>query len=71
MTGMSPSAGPRFMTVKEASEFCMVSTETIRRWIRNNELKAFNTRGHGVTKILYDDLRSFAERQNMLTAEQV
>lgn len=71
MSGNGLSLNTRFLTVKEASEFCMVSTETIRRWIRNNELKAFNTRGHGVTKILYDDLRSFAERQNMLTAEQV
>ena len=57
------------LTVKEASEYCMVSPETIRRWIKRNELKAFNTRGRGVIKIRWDDLMRFVRDKNILTAE--
>lgn len=57
------------MTVKEASQYCMVSTETIRRWIKNNDLKAFNTNGRGIIKIRLEDLRNFTRSNNMLTVE--
>lgn len=60
---------PEVMTVKEASQYCMVSTETIRRWIKNNDLKAFNTNGRGIIKIRLEDLRNFTRSNNMLTVE--
>ena len=57
------------MTVKEASDYCMVSPETIRRWIRNNDLVAYNTHGRGVMKIRFEDLRKFVEEHNILTVD--
>ena len=57
------------LTVKEASEFCMVSPETIRRWIKKNELKAYNTHGRGVIKIRKEDLLEFVRDKNLLTLE--
>jgi len=57
------------MTVKEASEYCMVSAQTIRRWIRKKELMAYNTFGKGVIKIKYEDLKSFVKKHNILTYE--
>lgn len=57
------------LSVKEASEFCMVSPETIRRWIRNKDLVAYNTQGRGVMKIKLDDLRKFVKTNNILTVE--
>ena len=57
----------RFLTVKEAAAYCMVSTETIRRWIRHNDLPAFNTRGKGIIKIRREDLDDFIAKNNILT----
>ncbi len=57
------------LTVKEASEYCMVSPETIRRWIRRNDLLAFNTQGRGVMKIRLNDLKEFVKRHNILTSD--
>jgi excisionase family DNA binding protein len=57
------------LTVKEASEYCMVSPETIRRWIRRKDLMAYNTQGRGVMKIRFEDLREFVRRHNILTTE--
>ena len=56
-------------SVKEASEYCMVSPETIRRWIRKNDLMAYNTQGRGVMKIRLEDLKSFVAKHNILTVE--
>jgi excisionase family DNA binding protein len=57
------------LTVKEASDFCMVSPETVRRWIKMKLIRAYNTEGPGVMKIRLEDLRSFARQHNMLTSE--
>jgi len=55
-----------FFTVKEAAEYCMVSAETIRRWIKRKELSAFNTEGKGVIKILKGDIDDFVKKHNIL-----
>jgi excisionase family DNA binding protein len=55
------------LTVKEAADFCMVSPETIRRWIRNEDLVAYNTQGRGVMKVKLSDLKSFVGKHNILT----
>ena len=57
------------LTVKEASRHCMVSTETIRRWIKRNELKAYNTQGRGVIKIRREDFVKFIQERNILTVD--
>ena len=41
---------------------CLVSHETIRRWVRKYGLKAYNTSGGLAIKILETDLREFSER---------
>lgn len=57
------------LSVKEASEYCMVSPETIRRWIRSKDLVAYNTQGHGVMKIKLEDLKKFVQNNNILTVD--
>jgi len=54
------------LTVRQAAEYCIVSTETIRRWIKKQDLPAFNTKGKGVIKILKSDLDAFAKQNNLL-----
>ncbi|HPQ70156.1 MAG TPA: helix-turn-helix domain-containing protein [bacterium] len=60
----------RILSVKEAAAYCLVSPETIRRWIKKEELPAFNTRGKGVIKIRKDDLDAFVKRNNILVDPQ-
>ncbi len=57
----------QFLSVKDAAAYCLVSPETIRRWIRRNELPAYNTCGKGIIKIRREDLDVFASKHNMLT----
>jgi len=61
----------RILSVKEAAAYCLVSPETIRRWIKKEELPAFNTRGKGVIKILKEDLDAFVKKNNILIDPQV
>jgi len=55
------------LTVKQAADLCMVSPETIRRWIKRNDLQAFNTKGKGIIKIRKEDLEDFIRKNNILT----
>jgi hypothetical protein len=41
---------------------CMVSRETIHRWVRKYGLNAYNTQQGLAMKILETDLREFSER---------
>ncbi|HPM75514.1 MAG TPA: helix-turn-helix domain-containing protein [bacterium] len=61
----------RILSVKEAAAYCLVSPETIRRWIKKEELPAFNTRGKGVIKIRKEDLDAFVKKNNILIDPQV
>jgi excisionase family DNA binding protein len=55
----------RVFSVGQVAALCHVSNETIRRWIRNYSLVAYNTTGRLAIKILESDLREFAERLNV------
>jgi len=52
----------RVFSVKQVSQMCRVSNETIRRWIRKWGLPAYNTTGGLAIKITETDLREFSER---------
>lgn len=60
----------RIMTTKEAAEMCMVSMETIRRWIKERELKAYNTIGRSPIRIKLSDLEEFAKKYNILLVQE-
>jgi len=53
-------------STKEASEYCHVSPETIRRWIRTKGLKAYNTGRNLRIKIKREDLETFIAKNNIL-----
>jgi excisionase family DNA binding protein len=55
----------KVLSVKDVAGMCRVSNETIRRWIRQHGLKAYNTTGGLAIKIIQDDLRAFAEDLNV------
>lgn len=55
----------RVYSVKDVAKMCKVSNETIRRWIRKNSLKAYNTTGGLAIKIVESDLREFAAALNV------
>ncbi|MBN2716232.1 MAG: helix-turn-helix domain-containing protein [Deltaproteobacteria bacterium] len=57
--------GERVYSVKDVAKMCQVSNETIRRWIRKNSLKAYNTTGGLAIKILESDLREFSAALNV------
>ena len=52
-------------SVKDVAKMCRVSNETIRRWIRQHNLKAYNTTGGLAIKIVGADLRTFADNLNV------
>ena len=56
-------------STKEAAEYCNVSSETIRRWIRTKGLKAYNTGQRIRIKIKKDHLDEFVTKNNILTKE--
>ncbi|MBN2343588.1 MAG: helix-turn-helix domain-containing protein [Deltaproteobacteria bacterium] len=55
----------RVYSVKDVASMCRVSNETIRRWIRKNSLKAYNTTGGLAIKIVESDLRDFSDSLNV------
>ena len=59
------STSERVFSVKDVAKMCRVSNETIRRWIRRNNLKAYNTTGGLAIKIVESDLRTFSEELNV------
>ena len=46
-------------TVKDVAEMLQVNPETVRRWIRDNKLRAEKTSNKGGNKILESELRAF------------
>jgi len=60
----------RILTTKEAAEMCMVSMETIRRWIKERQLKAYNTIGRSPIRLRLSDLEDFAHRYNILLVQE-
>ncbi len=56
-------------STKEVAEYCDVSPETIRRWIRTKDLKAYNTGGRIRIKIKKEDLDEFIKKNNILIKE--
>jgi len=58
------------LSTKEAAEYCNVSSETIRRWIRNKGLKAYNTGRRIRIKIKKEDLDAFIKKNNILTKKE-
>jgi len=63
---MSSNELERVYSVKEVAKMCGVSNETIRRWIRKQGLKAYNTSGGLAIKIVGADLKEFAEKLSIL-----
>jgi len=59
---MRRSPPVRVFSVKQVSQMCLVSNETIRRWVRGFGLKAYNASGGLAIKIVETDLREFSER---------
>ena len=55
----------RVFSVPRVAEMCHVSSETIRRWVRRNGLRAHNVSGGLAMKIVESDLREFSERMNV------
>jgi len=58
------------LSTKEAAAYCGVSAETIRRWIKFKDLKAFNTGSRLVIKIRKEDLDEFVQKNNILVDER-
>ena len=56
-------------STKEAAEYCNVSPETIRRWIRTKGLKAYNKGRRMRIKIKKEDFDAFIRKNNILTKE--
>lgn len=62
---MNTSGSEKVYSVKDVATMCQVSNETIRRWIRTGNLKAYNTTGGLAIKVIESDLRAFADSQNI------
>lgn len=52
-------------SVKDVARMCHVSNETIRRWVRKQQLNAYNTTGGLAIKIVGKDLEDFSRRLNV------
>jgi excisionase family DNA binding protein len=64
-----PVLSTTVFSTKEAAEYCNVSSETIRRWIRKKGLIAYNTGKRIRIKIKKEDLDDFVAKNNILTKE--
>ncbi len=49
----------KLMTVEEVAEQLNVNAETVRRWIRNNELAAIDLGGRAGYRVTESDLERF------------
>jgi len=56
------------ISTQEAAKRCCVSARTIRNWIQNHNLKAFQTAG-GQYKLRLVDLEEFVRKNNMFMKE--
>jgi excisionase family DNA binding protein len=53
-----------FVRIKNISEFCMVSTCTVRRWIKDNDLHALKLPG-GHFRVTVKDLTAFLKKHKI------
>ena len=58
-------------STKEVAEYCNVSPETIRRWIRTKGLKAYNIGSRIRIKIKKENLDEFIKKHNILTKSKI
>ena len=58
----------RVLTTGQAAQQLQVTSETIRRLIEANELKASRLTDKGQYRILESDLKEYAARRNLLLA---
>lgn len=54
----------RLLTTGEVARYCDVSTNAVKKWIRNGRLKAFRTPG-GHFRVDSEDFKGFLERHQM------
>lgn len=54
------------LSTSEAAQYCGVSAETIRRWIRTKGLPAYNTELGLNIRIRFGDLEAFARQHRIL-----
>lgn len=62
---MSEKSKKKVFSVNDVAAMCQVSNETIRRWVRKQGLKAYNTSAGLAIKIVDKDLAEFAEKYNI------
>ena len=60
----SAPAASRLLTTGEVASYCDVSTNAVKKWIRNGRLKAFRTPG-GHFRVESDHFKEFLGRHNM------
>ncbi len=60
----SPSGTSKLLTTGEVARYCDVSTNAVKKWIRNGRLKAFRTPG-GHFRVESEDFREFLIRHHM------
>lgn len=60
----SPSSTSKLLTTGEVARYCDVSTNAVKKWIRNGRLKAFRTPG-GHFRVESEDFREFLIRHHM------
>jgi excisionase family DNA binding protein len=62
---MTEEKRKKVYSVNDVAKMCHVSNETIRRWVRKNGLKAYNTSSGLAIKIVASDLEAFAKELNV------
>lgn len=59
----------RILTIKEVSKQMQVSTRTVRRWIKDDKLKA-SCFGHRTLRVLEEDLIEFIKDKRIIHYEE-
>jgi excisionase family DNA binding protein len=60
----APSNASKLLTTGEVARYCDVSTNAVKKWIRNGRLRAFRTPG-GHFRVESEDFREFLIRHRM------
>ena len=53
----------RFLTVRELTTALQVSDSTVRRWVRDGQLRAYKVGKRGQLRFSEDDISSFLQAQ--------
>jgi excisionase family DNA binding protein len=64
----SMSTGPRHIEVKDIASYCMVSTSTVRRWLKDGKLKAIRLPSNQY-RINITDFKDFLKRYDIPVRE--